>query len=933
IAMPPKGGALDADDIDVIARWIAQGAAFEGEGDGTHWHWAYRPPVRANPPPVRDTMWPRTPVDQFVLARLEREGLQPSAPADLATLARRVALDLTGLPPTLERLDALLADDRPDAYERYVDELLDSPHYGEHWARMWMDLGRYADTHGYEKDGRRTMWPWRDWVIDAFNRDLPFDRFSIEQLAGDLLPSPTLEQVVATGFNRNTQINEEGGTNPEEFRIDAVIDRVNTVASVWLGSTIACAQCHDHKFDPFTQRAYFQMVALFNQDDPDVVSGLLETTAAGGTAPWGPPAGRAVLEQLWSEREAIARELDKGDAIGAAQSTWESSMAGRPQLAWKPLRPERVTGPDRVQFIVAEDGLVSLAGANPPTAVYTFDTVVEPSTIAAIRLDLPLPPSPYRPAVGRSGNGNIVLTGLELSVVSGASDGDDASTAPVGFARASADFEQPGEFGGGGSWPVAAALDDDPSTGWAVGPRTGREHTAWFVLDTPLVLDQPTRLRVVLRQEWGSEHRLARFRLLSSAVAPPPTLHPLPAPVEAALAKAEAERTPADRLALDTHFRDVSPLAASIRARLAAATKAVSEAATATAMVMRSNPLPRETHVHRRGNYRNPGERVEPGVPEVLALREAPGPTNRLEFAEWLFAPGHPLTGRVAANRLWERLFGQGLVRTSEDFGTQGDPPTYPELLDWLATEYPRRGWSQKSMLRLLVRSAAYRQASIVTPELLERDPENRLLARGPRFRVEAETIRDIALSASGLLAPAIGGPSVFPPQPPGVWTMIYSNDQWVNSEGADRYRRGLYTFARRTAPYPTFTAFDAPSREIACPRRSRTNTPLQALVALNDPQFVEAAAALSHRLIALAGADDRDRIIDGFRRCTSRSPEEEEVATLSELLDREREHYRTASGQAEALTGLSGDAAVEAAAMQAVASVLLNLDETMSKE
>lgn len=962
-SMPPKGGPLAADEIALVRAWIAAGAAHGAAGDG-HWHWAYRPPIRPEPPLVSDPAWAATPIDHFVLERLEREGLAPSVPADRATLIRRLSLDLIGLPPSPDEVRAFVADDRPDAYERLVDRLLDSPHYGEHWARLWLDLGRFADTHGYEKDDRRTMWPWRDWLIEAFNHDLPFDQFSIALLAGDQLPDPSLEQVVASGFNRNSQINEEGGTDPEEFRVDAVIDRVGTVASVWLGSTVACAQCHDHKYDPFSQREFYSFYSLFNQDDADVVAGLTETRAAGGNAPWGPPDRREALAALWRERLAAEEAFRDEPQLVAARVDLEAAFARAPTPHFTPLGPTRASGPERVEFILGSahptsveghsaggdplaEGMIALAGASPADASYEVDLALPVGTVQTLRLDALIPPSPYRPAVGRSSGGNFVLTGFEASVVGG-----DGTLTPLAFASARADFEQsPGQDG---EWSAAGALDDNPSTGWAVGGRTDRPHSVWFTLKSPLRVEQPATLRVVLRHDWGKEHTLQRFRVLASSVEPtggpsngpsngsPNGPAPLPPDVDHALRTAERSRRVADRLAIERFVRDDHPSSAEHRARLAALDAKLDAVATARAMVMRADPVGRETRVHLRGDFRALGEPVEPGVPAVLVTSAGTGPTaaprTRLELARWMVRADHPLTARVAVNRLWERLYGRGIVATSDDFGTQGDPPTHPELLDWLATEFPRQGWSQKKMLRLLVTSSVYRQSSVVSPALLERDPENLLLARMSRFRLDAEAVRDVALAASGLLSGPIGGPSVFPPQPPGIWTMIYSNDQWTESTGADRTRRGLYTFARRTAPYPTFAAFDAPSREIACVRRSRTNTPLQALVTLNDTQFVEAALALARRMQREAGAARAEQLQRGFELCTARLPAPGELALLEELFRAEHAACVAApestAARLAALGGArEGEDAATLAALQMVASVLLNLDETLTKD
>jgi hypothetical protein len=667
-------------------------------------HWAYRKPVRPPLPAVKNAAWVRNGIDFFVLARLEQEGLAPSPEADRATLIRRVSLDLIGLPPTVAEVDAFLADARPDAYERLVDRLLASPRYGERWARPWLDLARYADTNGYEKDKPRTIWLWRDWVIAAINADLPFDQFTVEQLAGDLLPKATAWQKVATGFHRNSMLNDEGGIDAEEFRVVAVKDRVDATATAWLGTTLDCAQCHNHKYDPFTQEEYYRFFAFFNQ---------------------------------------------------------------------------------------------------------TADT----------------------------GVGN----GPEISV----------ETRDVALRRERIDAE-------------LAALD-----------RKLKELTD--------------------RKAPQADVKRVRDRM-------------------------------ADKLA---EMLNVRP---------------------PTTMVMQEVAKPRPNHVLRRGNFRQKGKKVEPGAPAVLHPFPKDAPRNRLGLARWLVSPDNPLVGRVTVNRHWQVFFGRGLVRTPEDFGTQGERPTHPELLDWLAVEFTRPasgereppGWSLKRLHRLIVTSATYRQSSRLTPGLRLRDPYNVLYARGPRLRVEYETLRDLALSAGGLLGQKIGGPSVMPPQPPGVWENSFGfydlpNFRWKDATGDDRYRRGLYIFLRRSALYPTFKMFDAPSREVCSVRRPRTNTPLQALATLNDPVFMEAACGLAKRALTEPKGDVRERAAFAFRVCVARPPQPREVEKLAALYEKALAKYRADPKAAATLVkhcrvNADGMKVEELAAWTVVANVLLNLDETITK-
>jgi len=801
--MPPKGGPLDADQIATITRWIDQGAKWtDAHENNEHWHWAYRLAKRPTLPAVKDTYWPRTPIDFFVLSRLERESMKPSPEADRVTLIQRLSLDVIGLPPTLAEVDAFVGDRSADAYEKVVDRLLASPHYGERWAQVWLDLARYADTHGYEKDQRRVMWPYRDWVIDAFNRDLPFDEFTVEQLAGDLLPDPSLDQLVATGFHRNTMINEEGGVDLEEFRSDAVIDRVSTTASVWLGATVGCAQCHDHKYDPISQRDYFKFFAFLNQDVADSVKiAPTESRAAGGMVSVPSRANLAEFERLLKQVSAAESELRQAsDAEKLAQDAWEKTVLVQSRT---------------------QDGEQD----------------------------------------GVKGGGEV------------------------------------GAEGGVSTLPISTSTSTAPST-------SGTSGTSAVIL--------------------------------VSGDLPP--ARPVPADVLEAIRVASTDRTLAQHELIALFYSGVAPSLKSPRDRVASLKKEVESKTVAKAMVMKSLPGGRETHVFQRGSFLSPGERVEAGVPSVLVpVAGDAGAPDRLGLARWIVDLKNPLTARVQVNRIWARVFGRGIVETEDDFGTQGDPPTHPELLDWLATEFVRDGWSQKSLLREMLTSAAYRQSSNLTPELLEKDPHNRLLARAPRYRVEAEMVRDVALAASGLLVSHVGGPSVFPPQPPGVWTMIYSDDTWEESHGADRYRRGLYTFWRRTAPYPMFAGFDAPSREISCTRRARTNTPLQALSTLNDPQFMEAARALAVRMMDGRMMDGKNStpecaIERGFRLCVGRVPTPTESERLVRLFREQVSSFKDDRSAAARMNGASGISDPEFAAWQVVANVLLNLDEALTR-
>ncbi|HEU0090736.1 MAG TPA: PSD1 and planctomycete cytochrome C domain-containing protein [Vicinamibacteria bacterium] len=903
-SMPFEGSPLPAEEIARIQTWIDAGApgAVDAEPPDQR-HWAYRKPVRPEPPAVANAAWIRNPIDRFVLARLEREGLTPAPEANRETLIRRVSLDLVGLPPTLAEVDAFLADTSPDAYEKVVDRLLASPHYGERWARPWLDLARYADTNGYEKDRRRSAWMYRDWVIDALNQDLSFRDFTIQQIAGDMLPGATTAQKIATGFHRNTLLNQEGGIDVEEARWETLVDRVNTTAFTWLGSTVACAQCHNHKFDPISQKDYYRMMAFFDNAEYRV-QGLGEVV----TDKWivepdlelAPPEVLKKRDALKAEAEALKKTIDASD-LGAEIAAWETALESRPPR-WIVLRPVRFTSAYTAALEKKEDGSLLVSGPKPERDTYTVTVRTPGAAITALRLEALPDPSLPASGPGRSSSGNFVLTRL----------GVRAGPETIPLVRAVADFSEDGRS-------VAQAIDESEDSGWSIDGQQGRAHTAVFLPGKPIRAGGGT-LTVTLEHTAGSPgSTLGRFRLSATSSANPWGGIQVPEEIRKILDTAPMARTAEQTKVLTDYYR---PLAASLdapRARLAAVRRELEAIQIPTAMVLRerAGSEPPSTLLRVRGSYMSPGERVYAATPAFLPPIPEGRPRNRLGLAYWLVDEENPLTARVAVNRSWEQLFGRGLVLTSEDFGTQGEPPTHPELLDWLATTFTSQGWSAKKLHRLMVTSATYRQSSRATPALLERDPYNRLLARGPRFRVEAETVRDIALAVSGLLSPKVGGPSVFPDQPDGVWDNPYSKDKWTLSEGDDRYRRSLYTFVRRTAPYPMLTTFDAPSREFCTVRRVRTNTPLQALTTLNDPAFFAAAKALAGRVLREAGPEPEARAVQVFRLATARRPSEAELAPLIRF-------YRDEAARS------AGD---DAAAWTMVANVVLNLDETMTKE
>lgn len=895
--MPMGFVPLDAKELDLIRRWIASGAPIE---DRIAPHWAFEPVARPPVPDGKDP-WIRNPIDAFVLERLRKEKLTPSPEASKETLIRRVSLDLTGLPPTLEELDAFLADTRPDAYERLVDRLLASPHYGERQAQFWLDLARYADSNGYEVDRSRAHWRYRDWVIAAFNANLPYDRFSIEQLAGDLLPSPTTEQLVATGFHRNTMWNEEGGVDPEEAMFETISDRVATTSTVWLGITMACAKCHDHKFDPITQKDYYRMYAFFanNAYEPRGDHNVGQRKFYEPTLPM--PAPEHL--QLIADREEEVRQLDAEieSHRQAAKDRLKPWIEAARNLTWTTLAPKVTAQAGSIPKSTG-GGAIRFEGPTPDQEAYTLEFDLPKGRWTGLRLEVLPDPTLVNKGPGRSSSGNFILSKIALTI-------DDKPVTP----RLAASFIQNG-------YALPGLLDDLPDTGWALYPQLGIPQE--LVLSIPPVEGGKARLVLRMDSTTWPKHVIGTLRL-SVTDAPSPERFALPDDVRRALSTNETA-------ILEEHYEKVDPLLADLRAKRMRATTAIEQtrAGIPHALILkeRSTALPLKARVHNRGEFVNLGEEVEAGTPEFLPPMPGDVPGNRLGLARWLFDPKQPLTARVQVNRMWAQYFGVGLSETLDDLGTQGSKPTHPRLLDWLASELVARKWDLKAIHRLIVTSSTYRQSSRIRPELQRVDPANALLARGPRHRLDAEAIRDQALVAAGILDRRIGGPSVMPYQPDGVWDSPYSGERWQNAQGADARRRGLYTFWKRTSPYPSFAAFDAGSRESCMVQRTRTNTPLQALALLNDPAYLEAAKALGGRMSA--GKSDSERVRLAFRLVTARSPSPPEEKRLVELLSGLRAKYEKVPVATAKLGG-----SPEAAALTMTASVLLNLDEAITKD
>ena len=928
--MPPADSnkRLSDSEKSLLKQWIALGAPWQE-------HWSFITPTRPALPSAANAAWPRNAVDRFILARLEKEGLAPSPAADRPTLIRRLSLDLTGVPPTVDEVDRFVSDTDGDAYEKLVERLLESPRYGERMAQEWLDAARFADTHGYHIDAGRDMSRWREWVIASYNRNQPFDQFTIEQLAGDLLPSPTLDQLIASGFNRNHMINFEGGAIPEEYHTAYIVDRVNTTSTVWLGLTIACTQCHDHKYDPLTQREFYQLYAFFNNVPENGLDGRKGNAEPLVKAP--SREEQQELEQLSRTIADLERELDAPSAaVDAAQSVWEKDASEKTKIEWTVLDVAEYRSAGGATLRKLDDKSILAGGENPAREVYTLSMPVALPEITALRLEALPDDSLAAKGPGRSANGNIVMTEVVVNLTEGASQ---PRTVPI--KAITADYSQP-------NYAIELAIDGKPNTGWGIYPQTGKPHHAVFELAQPIHGGASTRLTVALafESEFG-QHQLGRFRLSATASRDPHGKQTLPQEVRDALAVSAEARNEAQRLAIRKYFRqhvsgELQPrfqTLARLRARQVEFDKIVP-----TVMVMREMPQPRETFMLVRGQYDKHGEKVLPGVPACLPPLGG-APANRLGLAQWLVAPEQPLTARVMVNRFWQMFFGTGLVKTSEDFGSQGERPSHPELLDWLAVEFRESGWNVKHILRLMVNSATYRQSSAVTPELLSKDPENRLLARMSRLRLPAEMIRDQALAASGLLDRRIGGASVSPYQPPGLWEELMSREDganwtaqtYVQSHGADLYRRTMYTFWKRTCPPPTLSTFDAPDREVCTVRRARTNTPLQALILMNDPTYVEAARKLAERVLAHAGSAD-DRLALMFRLVLARGPTARETTVLRRIADEQIAKFREDNDAALKLLSVGESprderiAPAELAAWTAAASAILNLDETVTR-
>ncbi|MFN0016873.1 MAG: DUF1553 domain-containing protein [Pirellulaceae bacterium] len=1056
--MPPKatGITLTEAQKELFKRWIEEGASYAP-------HWAYVKPVRSPLPGVKQKDWPKGPIDTFILAKLEQAGLAPMPLADKYTLIRRVSLDLRGLPPTPQEVDEFVKDADPKAFEKLVDKFLADPAYGERWARMWMDQARYADSRGYGSDPLRpNIWRYRDWIIDAFNANKPYDQFTTEQIAGDLLPNATLDQKVATAFHRNTMTNTEGGTDDEEFRVAAVKDRVDTTMNVWMGLTMGCAKCHNHKYEPITQKEYYQFYALFNQTaDSD----------KGDDAPF-IPAPNARYEEQLKEYQTQLAALKKGmevtsPKVAAEQAKWEEGFRTVPK--WQLVELVDAKAQSGATFKKLEDGSLLVSGAVPQVDVYTVSAKTAVTGITAFKLETIPDASLPGKSAGRSASGSFVLTKFAVTAQDAQKQGRNVTARFVrlelpGAARmlhvaevqvfsgsenvalkgkatqSSTDYEGPAKLANDGNtdgryfdsksvchtrqennpwweidlgseipldkivvwnridggtetrlqgykilaldaarniawqsspaevpkpssefvpsgvvavsftqaiadysqdlFPVSSAIKNSTGDdmGWGIGPQFDKQHQAVFVAASPVVAGKEMLLNFSLEQKSKHEqHLIGRFRLSVTSDKNVANRLSLPEGILAVIDTPVDKRTPEQRAKLAAHYQSLSLTMKLVLDEIEAFEKTMPTVPVMQELAVNQR---RPSYIMLKGNFLAKGDAVEPQLPVAFHKLAAEMPKNRLMVAQWLLSSENPLTARVAVNRFWAQLFGGGIVETEEDFGIQGEQPSHPELLDYLALHFQQDlKWDMKALLKSIVMSQTYQQSSKVTPEALSKDPRNRLLSRGPRFRLEAEMVRDQALSLSGLLSRKMHGPSVYPPQPDGLWQAAFNGERtWQTSKGEDRYRRGLYTFWRRTVPYPSMATFDAPSRETCSLRRIRTNTPLQAFVTMNDPAFVEASQALARRIMKEGGATPQERAAFTLKLCLVRPPNPAQVESLLALYQSELAHFQSDAAAAKKLAtdpigpAPEGLSEAELAAWTVVANVMLNLDGVMMK-
>jgi hypothetical protein len=927
--MPPKGEPLKPEQIKLLRQWIASGAEYA-------MHWAYVVPQRTTLPKVKKKDFVKTPIDHFILSKLEEKEWAPSEPAKKEKWIRRVSLGLTGLPPTLQEFENFVHDDSSRAREKVVDRLLASPRYGEHWARQWLDLARYADSNGFQADQLRDSWAFRDWVINAINQDMPFDQFTIEQIAGDLLPNATIDQKIATGFHRTPTCNVEAGVHPEENRVNQVFDRVNATGTTWLGTTMECAQCHSHKYDPFSQEEYFQMFAFFNNTPLEV-----ENKSGKGVSYdfWGPKMDLPLPTDKQKQRDSLNAELEvrkeelailDKEAKRNYKEWTQQKLAVRKEKEpeWQVLTPTKAFSDGGENLRIAKDRSLLAEGKSGDKSTYQIEVSVPAGTYKSIQMETMLHKSMKQNGPGRNttnSNPNFVLTEMIIKL--------EGLSKALDFGQVVADFNQAGFL-------PEQLFDGNLNTrnGWAISPEFGKAHWVQAEFAEPLVLSEDSKLHIEMKHLYGGGRNVGRprFSLSTDGVkkskADKNRLHEL---------LAKEKRNGKEEKELRGIFDQENPKLLALQKKVEGLEKSLKKVTPPTTLVMVEMDEKRDTHVMARGSYLSPKQKVEADVPQVLNDWNPEWPKNRLGLAKWLVDPENPLTARVVVNRWWGQFFGSGIVSTEEDFGSQSEPPTHPELLDWLAVEFMQSGWSMKHIHKLIALSSTYGQSSRITTAMLERDANNRFFLRGPRFRMTAEMIRDNGLQIAGLLSGKMGGPPIYPPQPDGLWRQTGRNEpKYIAAETEDRFRRGIYVIWRRAAPYASFVNFDGPDRSACHPKRSRTNTPLQALTLLNDQAYVEMALGFAVSILEKTeGQSDKGRVIHAVRRALSRDPSAREIEVLLSLLNEQSERLKSDSLIAKSLLSQAPQIEVsekldsdEVGAWFFVANALLNLDETITK-
>ncbi|MDB4413320.1 PSD1 and planctomycete cytochrome C domain-containing protein [Pirellulaceae bacterium] len=919
--MPPEGDPLTPKQIDVLRRWIQGGAKYEK-------HWAYKPIQLPTVPEVASESWPLNEIDHFVLAKLESKQIKPSPAAQRATQMKRLHYDLIGLPPTPSEVSDFLADQSTNAYEALVDRLLVSKHFGERWGRHWLDKARYADSDGYEKDRPRpNAWRYRDWVIDAINRDMPFDQFTVQQLAGDLLAEPSKMQLLATAFHRQTLTNTEGGTDKEQFRVEATFDRTETTAAVWLGLTMTCARCHSHKYDQITQKEYYQLYGFFN-DANETATNVSQSHEA-----------VVRYEQAKAKHDEKTGKLETQFALAKANlkrriKDWEDQLAEKlneaTPLRTHPLRLHSNKTSSGAKLEVQKDGSILVSGITADKDKYTLVFEAPGASVTGLQLEVLTNKRLPKSGPGRAPNGNFVLSEVRSYV---SSEPKFKKHQQITFAAAEADFAQT-------KFSAVGVLSKTVKSGWAISPKMAQPHQLIIFAEKPVSVEGDQFIQVVLDQNYGGAHTIGCFRI--QAISGYDPIRSLPVNVKSIVRAGREKRTAAEQEIIDNYVASISPETKAISSELANHKKNAPKSPEMSVRVI--GPAQRTTKVLRRGDFLQPEKEVSNAAVKVIDSSHPLKPratgkrADRLDLARWLTDPSHPLTPRVTVNHVWAKLFGRGIVATVNDFGVRGDHPTHAALLDWLAWKFPRdMGWSRRALIKTIVMSATYRQSSRHRPELNEVDPTNLLLSRQNRVRVEAEIIRDLHLAASGLLSTKIGGPSVFPPLPPGVTELSYANNfKWATSKDEDRYRRGIYTFFKRTSPHPTLISFDCPDSNTTNLSRDQSNTPLQALAMMNNEVFTEAAQSLAKRILEHGGNNNRQRLQFAMLLCIARKPSDFEQKQFSMLLEKARSFYEKHSDDAEKLTARHAAPNAKSsdnAAWVIVARAILNLDEFIVRD